>query len=160
MVTLQSIFKPVYNPLYCPKTAKELRMALKKPGVDVNARNSENDAPIHSITKPSVHASQSGREKYCTHCSQRVLHRPNALNDEGNTPLDLLDHYEQKITAEEEENVGQSLKDIRQDGLRIRDEIFAKATFQVGYNTLKLERIYRDANGDIMAMDSVKYPTA
>eukprot|EP00731_Ephydatia_muelleri_P032933 Em0024g477a len=66
MVTLQSIFKPVYNPLYCPKTAKELRMALKKPGVDVNARN-----------------------------------------------------------------IGQSLKDIRQDGLRIRDEIFAKATFQL-----------------------------
>ena len=54
--------------------------------------------------------------------------------------------------------VGRSLKDIRQDGLRIRDEIFAKATFQVGYNTSKLERIYRDAFGDDMTMDSVKYP--
>ena len=55
-------------------------------------------------------------------------------------------------------SVGRTLKDIRQDGLRIRDEIFAKATFQVGYNTSKLERIYRDAFGDEMTMDSVKYP--
>ena len=26
-------------------------LAFRKPGVDINARNSENDAPIHSITK-------------------------------------------------------------------------------------------------------------
>ena len=26
-------------------------MAFRKPGVDVNARNNEDDAPIHSITK-------------------------------------------------------------------------------------------------------------
>ena len=29
---------------------------------------------------------------------------PNALNDEGKTPLDLLDLYEQRITVEEEDN--------------------------------------------------------
>eukprot|EP00731_Ephydatia_muelleri_P026392 Em0018g492a len=362
MATLQAIFKPVYDPLYCPKTAKELVLAFRKPGVDINARNSENDAPIHSITKTKCpRKSKWKREVLYALLSKSpaqvnlkakdgmtALHfaalecdveavkvllvfgaDPNALNDEGKTPLDLLDLYEQKITVEEEDNglvvpkdglagameaakqwrmslkdllspdpkedierfketligvggrrsqplidctpqynchvfkvkdniavvfkqlkdsishnmdlisigstdtspemvqclaqqfkdqamlkkagsrmlfldgggikglvlieilsqiematgkqivelfdwivgtsiggvlalglvhVGRSLKDIRQDGLRIRDEIFAKATFQVGYNTSKLERIYRDAFGDDLAMDSVKYP--
>eukprot|EP00731_Ephydatia_muelleri_P026391 Em0018g491a len=112
-------------------------MALKKPGVDVNAQNSENDAPIHSITKTKCpRKSKWKREVLYALLSKSpaqvnlkakdgmtALHfaalecdveavtvllvfraDPNALNDEGKTPLDLLDLYEQKITAEEEDN--------------------------------------------------------
>ncbi|KAL5510566.1 hypothetical protein EMCRGX_G006130 [Ephydatia muelleri] len=34
MVTLQSIFKPVYNPLYCPKTAKLCTRSEGHPGIE------------------------------------------------------------------------------------------------------------------------------
>lgn len=362
MATLQAFFKPVYDPLYCPKTAKELVITFRKPGVDVNAKNADDDAPIHSMTKTKCPRKSKWKREVlyallskspaevnlkakdgmtalhfaATECdveAAKVLltfgAHPNALNDDGKTPLDLLDLYEERIRAEEEESglafpkdglagameaakqlrislrdlltpdpkedierfrellgsvggrrsvpainctphyncrvfrvkndiavvfkqlkdsishnmdvisigssdtsqqlvecvaqqfkdqamlkkagsrmlfldgggikglvlieilsqmematgrkivemfdwivgtsiggvlalglvhVGRSLKDIRQDGLRIRDEIFAKATFQLGYNTSKLERIYRDAFGDDLTMDSVKYP--
>ena len=135
-------------------------MVLKKPGVDVNARNSEDDAPIHSITKTKCpRKSKWKREVLYALLSKSpalvnlkarggntALHfaalvslviillpwvmgicvlsllqdcdveavkvllvfgaDPNAVNDEGKTPLDLLDLYELKITAEEEEDSG------------------------------------------------------
>ena len=47
---------------------------------------------------------------------------------------------------------------MQQVGFRIRDEVFAKAKFQVGFNASKLENIYRDTFGEDMTMDAVKYP--
>ena len=51
-----------------------------------------------------------------------------------------------------------SMKELQQVGFRIRDEVFAKAKFQVGFNSSKLENIYRDAFGEDLTMDAVKYP--
>ena len=47
---------------------------------------------------------------------------------------------------------------MQQVGFRIRDEVFARAKFQVGFNTSKLETIYKDAFGEDLTMDTVKYP--